>query len=164
MSASEAGVAEQVKKLSVNDSSNDAVKPNKKENKKSKQQSLYLDPEPTFIEERIEMFDRLQKEYNDKVASMPRVPLKIVLKDGAVKEATSWETTPMDIAKGISKSLADRLCISKINGQLWDLDRPFEGEANEEIKLELLDFESDEGKKVFGIRLPTSWVNLVSAT
>ena len=90
MSASEAGVAEQVKKLSVNDSSNDAVKPNKKENKKSKQQSLYLDPEPTFIEERIEMFDRLQKEYNDKVASMPRVPLKIVLKDGAVKEATSW--------------------------------------------------------------------------
>ena len=132
MSASEAGVAEQVKKLSVNDSSNDAVKPNKKENKKSKQ-----------------MFDRLQKEYNDKVASMPRVPLKIVLKDGAVKEATSWETTPMDIAKGISKSLADRLCISKVNGQLWDLDRPFEGEANEEIKLELLDFESDEGKKVF---------------
>ncbi|CAI4395944.1 AKR_collapsed_G0026940.mRNA.1.CDS.1 [Saccharomyces cerevisiae] len=149
MSASEAGVAEQVKKLSVKDSSNDAVKPNKKENKKSKQQSLYLDPEPTFIEERIEMFDRLQKEYNDKVASMPRVPLKIVLKDGAVKEATSWETTPMDIAKGISKSLADRLCISKVNGQLWDLDRPFEGEANEEIKLELLDFESDEGKKVF---------------
>ncbi|CAI7239727.1 CFC_collapsed_G0026220.mRNA.1.CDS.1 [Saccharomyces cerevisiae] len=149
MSASEAGVAEQVKKLSVNDSSNDAVKPNKKENKKSKQQSLYLDPEPTFIEERIEMFDRLQKEYNDKVASMPRVPLKIVLKDGAVKEATSWETTPMDIAKGISKSLADRLCISKVNGQLWDLDRPFEGEVNEEIKLELLDFESDEGKKVF---------------
>lgn len=40
MSASEAGVAEQVKKLSVNDSSNDAVKPNKKENKKSKQQSF----------------------------------------------------------------------------------------------------------------------------
>ena len=149
MSASEAGVAEQVKKLSVKDSSNDAVKPNKKDNKKSKQQSLYLDPEPTFIEERTEMFDRLQKEYNDKVASLPRVPLKIVLKDGAVKEATSWETTPMDIARGISKSLADRLCISKVKGQLWDLDRPFEGEADEEIKLELLDFESEEGKKVF---------------
>lgn len=141
-----AEVTENVQKLSVKD---DAQKPAKAQ-KKSKQQSLYLDPEPAFIEERIALFDKLQAEYNAKVASMPRVPLKIVLKDGAIKNATSWETTPMDIAKEISKSLGDRLCIAKVNGKLWDLDRPFEGEvADEEISLQLLDFESDEGKKVF---------------
>lgn len=121
-----------------------------KPQKKSKQQSLYLDPLPGFINERLTMFDDLQKKYNEKVASMPHVPIKVVLKDGSVKEATSWETTPMDIAKDISKSLSEKVCISKVNGQLWDLERPFESEEEgQEIKLELLDFESQEGQKVF---------------
>lgn len=132
-------VADKVKNLSVKD----------KSQKKNKQQQLFLDPQPEFIEERIELFEKLQKEYNEKVAEAPRNPLKIVLKDGSIKEATSWETTPMDIAKEIAKSLPDRLCIAKVDGELWDLDRPFEGEANQEIKLQLLDFDSEEGKKVF---------------
>ncbi|QLL32361.1 hypothetical protein HG536_0C05300 [Torulaspora globosa] len=145
MSAQQA--AQEVNNLSLNDKKSDhkAAKPNKK----SKQQSLYLDPLPEFVDERIELFEKLQKQYNEKVASMPRVPLKIVLKDGSVKEATAWETTPMDIARGIAKSLADRLCIAKVDNQLWDLDRPFEGEEGQEIRLQLLDFDSEEGKKVF---------------
>ena len=128
-----------------------AKKESKGKNKQGGKQksNLYLDPEPYFIQERIDFFEKLQKEYNDKVAAAPRNPLKIVLKDGSVKEATSYETSPMDIARQISKSLADRLCIAKVNGELWDLERPFEGEADESIKLELLDFESEEGKKVF---------------
>lgn len=142
MSAQQA--AEQVNELSLNDNVKVA-----KPNKKSKQQSLYMDPLPHFVDERIELFEKLQKQYNDKVASMPRVPLKIVLKDGSIKDATAWETTPMDIAREIAKSLPDRLCIAKVDGQLWDLDRPFEGEEGQEIKLQLLDFDSDEGKKVF---------------
>ena len=60
-------------------------------------------------------------------------------------EATSWETTPMDIAKQLSKSLADRTVISKVNGQLWDMLRPFEKSSG----LELLDFENEEGRYVF---------------
>ena len=115
MSANEAGVAEQVKNLSVKDNGDAAAKAGKKDNKKSKQQSLYLDPQPVFIEERMDMFDRLKSEYDDKVASLPRVPLKIVLKDGAIKQAVSWETTPMDIALGISKSLGAKLCLSLIH-------------------------------------------------
>ncbi|EDO15057.1 hypothetical protein Kpol_411p2 [Vanderwaltozyma polyspora DSM 70294] len=137
--------AEQVKNLSIKDENN---KKNKN-NKKSKQQSLYVDPEPKFIAERDALFLKLQNEYNDKVSSMPRVPLKVILKDGAQVDATSWETSPMDIARNISKSLPDRLCIAKVNGDLWDLERPLEGNENDEIKLELLDFESDEGKRVF---------------
>ncbi|CCF56422.1 hypothetical protein KAFR_0B01230 [Kazachstania africana CBS 2517] len=137
-----AEVTEQVKKMSVDDK-----KP--KVQKKSKQQMLYMDPEPQFIQERIEFFEKLQREYHEKISSLGRNPIKIVLKDGSIKVGTSWETTPLDIAREISKSLADRLCIAKVNGQLWDLERPFEGESNEELKLELLDFESDEGKRVF---------------
>lgn len=140
MSAGADAVAQKVNDLSVSD---------KKKKGNNKKASLYLDPEPAFIAERNSLFEKLQKEYQEKVASMPRVPITIVLKDGAKKEATAWETTPMDIARGISKSLADRLCIAKVNGDLWDLERPFEGKENEEIKLELFDFESDEGRRVF---------------
>lgn len=140
MSAGADAVAQKVNDLSVSD---------KKKKGNNKKASLYLDPEPAFIAERNALFEKLQKEYQEKVASMPRVPITIVLKDGAKKEATAWETTPMDIARGISKSLADRLCIAKVNGDLWDLERPFEGKENEEIKLELFDFESDEGRRVF---------------
>ncbi|CAR27107.1 hypothetical protein ZYGR_0I03800 [Zygosaccharomyces rouxii] len=127
----------------------EAQAPAKKADKKSKQQSLYLEPQPKFIDERIELFEELKKEYNHKVANMPRVPLKIVLRDGSIKEATAWETAPMDIAKSIAKSLPDKLCIAKVDGQLWDLERPFEGTEGQELRLELLDFESKEGQQVF---------------
>ncbi|KAI9505507.1 cytoplasmic threonine-tRNA ligase Trs1 [Coemansia spiralis] len=51
----------------------------------------------------------------------------------------------MDIASSISKSLAKRLVIAKVDGNLWDTVRPFESSA----KLELLDFENEEAKKVY---------------
>ena len=35
--------------------------------------------------------------------------------------------------------------VAKVNGELWDLDRPFESDA----KLELIKFDDDEGKAVF---------------
>ena len=40
-----------------------------------------------------------------------------------------------------SKGLADNTVVAKVNDQLWDLDRPFEGDAT----LKLLNFETDEG-------------------
>ncbi|KAJ2722448.1 threonyl-tRNA synthetase, partial [Coemansia sp. Benny D115] len=75
----------------------------------------------------------------------PREKITITLPDGAEREGTSWETTPMDIANSLSKSLAKSLVIAKVNGELWDTLRPLETSAT----LELLDFKSDEGKKVY---------------
>ncbi|AET41280.1 threonine--tRNA ligase THS1 Ecym_7461 [Eremothecium cymbalariae DBVPG len=121
----------------------------KKDKKQSKQGLLYLDPEPHFIEERIALFEQLRKEYDEKVAAMPRAPITVVLKDGSKKEAVAWETTPMNIAQQIAKSFAERQCISKVNGELWDLDRPLEGVAGDEIKLAFFDFDSEDGRKVF---------------
>jgi threonyl-tRNA synthetase len=57
---------------------------------------------------------------------------------------TAWETTPAFIARQISKSLFERVVIAKVNGQLWDLERPLESDC----KLELLDFEDPEGRLV----------------
>lgn len=50
----------------------------------------------------------------------------------------------MDIAVGISKSLSEKIIIAKVDGELWDLERPLE----KSCKLELLDFEHPEGDSV----------------
>lgn len=106
---------------------------------------LELDPKPEFLAKRIEMFERLQAIEKERIAGLPREAITITLKDGSTKEGTSWETSPMQVAIGISKSLADKVVIAKVDGELWDLERPFEKSAT----LELFDFESPEGKRVW---------------
>lgn len=44
-----------------------------------------------------------------------------------------------------SQGLADNTVIAKVNGELWDLDRPFEKDST----LQLLKFDDDEAKQVF---------------
>ncbi|KAI9015255.1 hypothetical protein CLU79DRAFT_765853 [Phycomyces nitens] len=106
---------------------------------------LEYEPKPEYLAHRIAMFDRLKAKSDADIKSKPRVPVTITLPDGSVKQGTAWETTPMSIAAGIAKSLAERVVISKVNGELWDLERPVE----ESCKLELIDFENPEGKRVF---------------
>ncbi|KAJ1732818.1 threonyl-tRNA synthetase, partial [Coemansia biformis] len=100
---------------------------------------------PEFIEHRNRIFDELFQKQQQEIAGKPREPITITLPDGSVREGKSWETTPMDIANGISKSLAKRLVIAKVDGVLWDTLRPLEASA----ALELLDFESAEAQQVY---------------
>ncbi|KAI9312825.1 hypothetical protein BX666DRAFT_1865229 [Dichotomocladium elegans] len=104
-----------------------------------------MNPPPEYLQHRIQMFERLKAKADAKLKEMPRTPITITLPDGTKKEGTSFETSPMDIALGIAKSLAERTVIAKVNGELWDLERPLEGSCS----LELLDFDNEEGKKVF---------------
>lgn len=67
--------------------------------------------------------------------------ITITLRDGKVLSGKAFETTPLSIAEGISKSLAGKVVVAKVNAQLWDLVRPFE----EDSRLELLDFDDPEG-------------------
>ncbi|KAI0305184.1 tars protein [Multifurca ochricompacta] len=109
------------------------------------QYPLELQPPPDFFDHRIKIFEELKAEYDAFVQAQPRQEITIDLPDGTGRKGTSWETTPMDIAKEISKSLSEKIVIAKVDGELWDLDRPLENSA----KLELLDFDHPEGKKVF---------------
>jgi len=84
------------------------------------------------------------------LAEQPRKSITISLPDGKSVEGTSWETTPLQIARDISPSLAERVIISKVNNQeLWDLNRPLESSCS----LSLLHFDSPENnyeaKQVF---------------
>ncbi|KAJ1018138.1 hypothetical protein NDA16_005004 [Ustilago loliicola] len=106
---------------------------------------LEFTPKPAYFDHRIAMFEKLKAEQDAEFAAKPRQPITVTIPDGSTRQGTSYETSPMDIAKEISKSLSERIVISKVDDNLWDLERPLEGDC----KLELFDFESPEGKRVF---------------
>lgn len=43
-----------------------------------------------------------------------RIPITVTLLDGQKLEAIAWETTPLEIAKNLSKSLYERTVIAKV--------------------------------------------------
>jgi hypothetical protein len=47
-------------------------------------------------------------------AERPRVSITVTFPDGQKREATAWETTPLEIAKEISKSMSERTVIAKV--------------------------------------------------
>merc|ERR1719216_515018 len=124
-----------------------------KEKKKEKQstaapqtkKAMELKEPPTFINERLVLWDKLKAERVAWLAAQPREPITITLPDGKEVAATSWSTTPYEVASGISKGLADNCVVSKVDNEEWDLDRPFE----KSCKLKLIKFDDDDGKKVF---------------
>jgi threonyl-tRNA synthetase len=104
-----------------------------------------LDPPPEFLGPRLEMFERLKKEYDQWVAAQESTPITVTLPDGKTVGGSSWKTTAYDVAAQISKGLADNTVVAKVDGELWDLDRPLEKDCS----LQLLKFDDEEGQQVF---------------
>ncbi len=107
-----------------------------------------LEPPPSYLAERLALFEKLKAKYDAEVAAKEHSPIKVALSDGKVIDGKAWETTPYDVAGQISKGLADNAVIAKVNGVLWDLDRPLEGDA----KVEILKFDDTEGTYVVAFR------------
>ena len=70
--------------------------------------------------------------------------MKITLKDGSVKEYESKKTV-IDIARDLSEGLARAATAAKVNGELVDLRT----EIDKDSELEILTFDSEEGKGAF---------------
>ncbi|XP_060522671.1 threonine--tRNA ligase 1, cytoplasmic isoform X1 [Cylas formicarius] len=134
------------------------LKPNKEEKAKMKKEkakagseagdkspAAELKPPPSFIEERLILWNKFKAQYDAEINSKPEGSIKITLPDGKVVEGVAWKTTMYDVAKGISQGLADNAVISKVNSVLWDLDRPLETDC----KVELLKFDDPEAQAVF---------------
>lgn len=60
-----------------------------------------MNPWPAYINERLAMWDRLKKEYDDKLQSATPKDIKVTLPDGKVVDGLSFRSTPYDIAKSI---------------------------------------------------------------
>jgi threonyl-tRNA synthetase len=58
--------------------------------------------------------------------------LQITLPDGSVQSLPQG-SRPIDAAQKISQRLADDAIVARVNGDLWDLNRPFESDASLQI-------------------------------
>ncbi|KCZ86664.1 threonine--tRNA ligase [Hyphomonas jannaschiana] len=54
--------------------------------------------------------------------------IKVTLPDGSEREYAEG-ASPLDVAESISKSLAKKALAAKVDGEMWDLVRPLEGDA-----------------------------------
>ncbi|CAM0913102.1 unnamed protein product [Alopecurus aequalis] len=106
------------------------------------QDGAYLE---AVTQKRIRIFEEIQARRALERLNIGGEPIKITLPDGAIKEGKKWISTPMDIAVGISSGLAASCLIAQVNGVLWDMARPLEGDCD----LKLFKFDSDEGRDTF---------------
>src|SRR6187399_954585 len=58
--------------------------------------------------------------------------IQVTLPDGSVQTVAAG-ARPIDVAKGISTRLADDAIVARVNGDLWDLNRPFESDSAVQI-------------------------------
>uniref|UniRef100_A0A2K6N396 threonine--tRNA ligase n=1 Tax=Rhinopithecus bieti TaxID=61621 RepID=A0A2K6N396_RHIBE len=102
---------------------------------------------PRWLAERLGLFEELWSAQVKRLASIaqkePRT-IKITLPGGQKIDAVAWNTTPYQLARQISSTLADTAVAAQVNGEPYDLERPLETDSD----LRFLTFDSPEGKAV----------------
>ncbi|KAI2664465.1 Threonine--tRNA ligase 1, cytoplasmic [Labeo rohita] len=143
-------VTEQMKDLKMDEKKN-GKDGGKKKNKNAGGDAggrAELNPQPQYIDERLSIYNKLKAEHDGLLAekaAKESKPIKITLPDGKVVDGESWKTTPYQVACGISQGLADNTVISKVNSEVWDLDRPLEGDCS----IVFLKFDDEEAQAVY---------------
>lgn len=102
-------------------------------------------PLAEYIKNRTVLFNTLKQKFEDEFTARPPQSIKVTLPDGKVIDGEAWESTPFEIAKGISVGLASDSLVAKVNNELWDLERPLETDC----QIQLLKFDEPEAKAVF---------------
>ncbi|XP_034076518.1 threonine--tRNA ligase 1, cytoplasmic-like isoform X5 [Gymnodraco acuticeps] len=123
---------------------------NKKEKKPDKGQAKGGVREkslPGFVAERLGLYEQLKRESDALLEERAKnsKPISVELPDGGKVEARAWVSTPYQLACNISQGLADNAVISRVNGELWDLDRPLEHDCS----LEILRFDNEDAQAVY---------------
>ncbi|XP_050991639.1 threonine--tRNA ligase 1, cytoplasmic isoform X2 [Labeo rohita] len=116
-------------------------------NKKKEKVKAELNAWPEFVSDRLHLYERLKKESDALLAERAASghSINVQLPDGQTVTATAWVSSPYQLACAISQSLADSCVIARVNGELWDLDRPLETDCS----LELLRFDHEDAQAVY---------------
>jgi len=109
--------------------------------------SVLPEEKSIYYAKRIQLFEEFFRREIGKVeeAKAAGDTLKVTLPDGTIKEGVKGVTTPMDIAETVSKSLAKKSLVAKVDGAEWDMTRPLETDC----RLQLFGFDTPEGKEAF---------------
>lgn len=126
---------------------------------------------PPFIKHRLDVFEKAYVDQEEAYKSMDHPEITITLPDGKEVKGKAFETTPYDVALGISKGLADAVIGAKItytnrlkntlidnvvdaeeddhdhahSSDVFDMKHRLEGDCN----LSLMKFDTPEGKSLF---------------
>lgn len=102
---------------------------------------------PHYIAHRLTVWDAAvtaRKAQQMTIDTSSGKEIKVTLPDGTVKHAIAHETSPLDIAMGISETLARKALVAVVDDKQWDMTRPLEADCS----LKICDFETPEGKSV----------------
>jgi hypothetical protein len=140
MGADCCGAEEGVQALTVEDKNGTAP------NTTTSSHADFLAKKLPYYNKRIELFEKYWIREIEKVekAKQTNDKIKIVLPDGSEKEGVKGATTPMEIAKSISSSLAKKVIVAYADGKEWDINRPLLGDC----ALKLFGADGQEGMDV----------------
>lgn len=122
-----------------------------KKDQETHQQRAFPDsqtnPLSAHIEHRLNLFERLKEKHQTRLLErlQESQAIRISLPDRTEVDGNSWQTTPYQVALQTSRSLIESAVAARVNGTLYDLDRPLE----EDSEVEFLSFDSPDGKAIF---------------
>ena len=121
--------------------------PPKDANAKSKAPAADVLPE--WMIERNKLFEELWQQHLEEIKNRdhPEINVTLDIGDGnpSPVPAKAYETTPGSFLRDVPKDVSNNVVIAKVNGELWDLNRPLEGDCN----VVLVPFTNPEGREVF---------------
>ena len=105
---------------------------------------------PDHIVKRNDLYHHLKQKHDENLQVRDKPGVNVELEAGSGKEqklfrVKAWEATPASLLKHLEKAEAAEVVVAKVNGLLWDLDRPFE----EDCRVRFIPFSAEEGRKVF---------------
>lgn len=104
---------------------------------------------PDFIIERNNFFEELWQQHLEeaKTRDHPEINVTLDIGDGNPSSvpAKAFETTPGSFLRDVPKEVSNNVVVAKVNGELWDLNRPLEADS----AVILIPFSSKEGREVF---------------
>ena len=100
-----------------------------------------------YYDRRIELFEGYKARTEAQAAehAARNEPIAVSLPDGSSKPGVRFVTTPLDVAAGISKSLAKKCLVALVDGAKWDIFRPLECDC----ALQLFTFDDALGKETY---------------
>ncbi|XP_076356104.1 threonine--tRNA ligase, cytoplasmic-like [Tachypleus tridentatus] len=74
-----------------------------------------LNPWPSYIQDRIELWDKFHAKYKQQLAEKQLDTIKITLPNGEVRDGQAWCTTPYQIAQEIRYETLDILASTELH-------------------------------------------------
>ncbi|KAJ5570518.1 uncharacterized protein N7459_009948 [Penicillium hispanicum] len=116
---------------------------------KAKSKAPPPDVLPEWLIERNKLFEELWQQHLEETKNRAHSEINVTLDigDGSPSSvpAKAYETTPGSFLRDVPKDVSANVVVAKVNGELWDLNRPLEGDSN----VVLVPFSDPLGREVF---------------